>query len=490
MPLLPPLREGCAMVSHLVFYQLGLIVLVWVFLMLYGLWPLEPAAARPMPPKPLLPRCKHSKKPTPFPGLTRKPCCTACEQTIEVSRLQPSPPPPPTMTSTRGRRRHVNTSHHFCPDPNCRYGGWLGLGNITSNGHPSGGPWRQLYCSQCRGYFLETHGTPLHGKRVSPDKLVWAIGALAQGPGIRAVARVFEVDPNTVLQWLVEAAAHLRTFSQYFLHDIRGTQVQLDELFALLSAVKTGEVSATEAIQRLSRSPHWVWGALDPVTKLLLTLDVGDRTLAMAQRVVHQVVQVLAPGCVPLFLTDGFKEYTTALLTHYGHWVQPDRRQATGPVPKPRWMPLPQLLYAQVVKTVRRRRLVRVRHRVVFGTLEAVQQVLAACGWQTNTAFIERVNLSIRQHVAAVGRRVTTLCKHEAGVRQQLALYHVYYNFCVPHASLRLPLPQSAPTHGNGSAKRWQPQTPAMAAGLTDHVWTLREVLLFRVPPWPQPAGV
>ena len=86
--------------------------------------------------------------------------------------------------------------------------------------------------------------------------------------------------------------------------------------------------------------------------------------------------------------------------------------------------------------------------------------------------------------------RWSTLCKHEAGVRQQLALYHVYYNFCVPHASLRLLLPQSAPTHGNGSAKRWQPQTPAMAAGLTDHVWTLREVLLFRVPPWPQPAGV
>ena len=478
------------MVSHLVFYHLGLIVLVWVFLILYGLWPLEPAAARPMPPKPLMPRGKHSKKPTPFPGLTRKPCCTACEQTIEVSRLQPAPPPPPTITSTRGRRRHVNTAHHCCPDPNCRYRGWLGLGNITSNGHPSGGPWRQLYCSQCRGYFLETQGTPLHGKRVSPDKLVWAIGALAEGLGIRAVARVFEVDPNTVLQWLVEAAAHLGTFSQYFLHDIRVTQVQLDELFALLSAVKTGEVSEAEAVERLSRSPHWVWAAIDPVTKLLLTVDIGDHTLAMAQRVVHQVVQVLAPGCVPLFLTDGFKEYTTALLTHYGQWVQPARQRAQGPAPKPRWMPLPTLLYAQVVKTVRRRRLVRVSHRVVFGTLEAVQQVLAACGWQINTAFIERVNLSMRQHVAAVGRRVSTLCKGEDGVRQQLVLYHTYYNFCLPHTSLRQPLPQSLPTNGSGSATQWRPCTPAMAAGLTDHVWTLREVLLFRVPPWPQPVGV
>jgi len=330
----------------------------------------------------------------------------------------------------------------------------------------------------------------LHGKRVAPDLLVWAVGALAEGLGIRAVARVFEVDPNTVLQWLVAAADQLKAFSQYFLHDVRVTQVQLDELYALLRAVKDGDGSEAEALQRLARSPRWVWAAIDPVTKLLLTLDVGDRTLAMAQRVVHQVVQVQAPGCMPLFLTDGFKEYATALLTHYGQWVQPERRQAAGPMPKPRWMPLPHLLYAQVIKTVRRRRLVDVKHRVVFGTLAALQQVLAVCGWQINTAFVERVNLTIRQHVAAVGRRVTTLCKGEAGLGQQLVLYQVYYNFCLPHTSLRLPLPHPEPTNGTGSAKRWQPQTPAMAAGLTDHVWTLREVLLFRVPPWPQPAGV
>jgi len=206
--------------------------------------------------------------------------------------------------------------------------------------------------------------------------------------------------------------------------------------------------------------------------------------------VVHQVVQMLAPDCAPLLLTDGFKEYTTALLPHYGQWIQPERRQVKGPEPKPRWMPLPQLRYAQVVKTVRRGRLVSVTHRVVFGTLVAVEQVLAPLGWQINTAFVERINLDIRQHIAAVGRRVTTLCKGEDGLRQQLTLYHVYHNFCLPHASLRQPLPQPVLTNGAGSAKLWRPCTPAMAAGLTDRVWTLREVLLFRVPPRPQPAGV
>ena len=117
----------------------------------------------------------------------------------------------------------------------------------------------------------------------------------------------------------------------------------------------------------------------------------------------------------------GVREYPTALLTHFGHWVQPERRQTKGPLPKPRWMPMPRLLYAQVIKVTRRRRLVEVKHRVVFGTKAAVEQVLTACGWQINTAFIERVNLSLRQHVAAIGRRVTTLGKGEDGLRQQLA---------------------------------------------------------------------
>ena len=87
-----------------------------------------------------------------------------------------------------------------------------------------------------------------------------------------------------------------------------------------------------------------------------------------------------------------------------------------------------------------------------------------------------RLNLDLRQHVAAIGRRVATLCKGEDGLRHQLAFFQTYHNFCLPHASLRQPLSQPLPTHGHGAAKTWQPRTPAMAAGLTDHVWTLRTI--------------
>jgi transposase-like protein len=294
------------------------------------------------------------------------------------------------MIFTQGRRRTVDTQQQFCPDPACSYHGWLGRGNIRSNGHPGGQPWRQLQCVSCHSYFSETYGTIFHGQRASVELIVRVIACLAEGLGIRGTARVFEIDPNTVLGWLVEAAEQLRAFSQYFLHALHLSQVQLDELYAVLSAVRDGDMREAEAIERLSRSPHWVWTAIDPESKLLLSVQVGERTLAMAQAVLHQLVLLLAPGCVPLFLSDGYAHYLTAIVTHFGHWVQLPRRQASGPAPGPRWMPLPALLYTQVVKTMRRRRLVEVQHRVVFGTHAAVKQVLAACGWQINTAFVER----------------------------------------------------------------------------------------------------
>jgi IS1 family transposase len=474
------------MVSHLFYYQLAVLALAWLFVMLHATGSKPGVPAPPMPAKPKRPR---STEPTPFAGLTHKPPCVLCEQEAAHPPAPPPGPPEPLPPPHR-RPRTVDTSRHFCPHAGCRYRGWLGLGNLRANGHPNGGPWRQFHCTACKGYFPEHHGTIFHGKQAAVELIVRVLACLAEGLGIRATARVFEVAPKTVLHWLVEAAEQLRAFSAYFLCDLHLEQLQLDELYAVLRALQAGEISDDEAIKRLERSPSWVWTAMDPRSKLLVVVDVGSRTLAMAQRVVHQVPRLLAPGCAPLFLTDGLKDYTTALLTHFGQWMHPARCQDKGPIPKPRWMPLPTLRYAQVVKSYRRRRLVRVTHRVVFGTPLTIEQVLARWGWTINTAFVERLNLDIRQRVAAVGRRVNTLCQGEAGLRDQLTLFQVYHNFVLPHASLRQPRATPLATNGRGSAKVWQPCTPAMAAGLTDHVWTLKEVLLYRVPPWPQPQMV
>jgi IS1 family transposase len=394
------------------------------------------------------------------------------------------------LTFTRGRRRIVDTHAYFWPELDCSSHGWLGRGNIRAYGHPGGQPWRQLQGVSCHRYSCEIHGTIFHGKRSSPELIVRVIACLAEGLGIRGTARVFKIDPNTVLSWLVEAAEQLRAFSAYFLHELQIRQVQLDELYAVLCAVRDGEINEAEAVEQLSWSPHWVWTAIDPEAKLLLSVQVGERTLAIAQAMLHQITQLVAPSCVSLFVSDDNPPYLSALVAHFGRWVQPPQRQDKGPAPQLRWMPLPELLHAQVIKTMRRRCIVEVQHRVVFGTQDEVDQVLAACGWQINTAFVERLNLSLRQRVAAIRRRSATSCKREDGLGQQLVLFQVYHHFVLLHATLRQALPEPVPTNGRGSAKVWRPGTPAMAAGLTEQVWSLQDVLLFRVPPWPQTQTV
>ena len=294
------------MVPHLFYYQLALLAIIWLFVMLHLSWPRRNATPTTTPATPITPTPKRSAEPKAFEGLTHKPHCALCEQetrhTAPASPRRPDPMPP-----TNRRPRTVDTSMHFCPHLGCDYCGWPGLNNLRANGHPSGGPWRQFHCTACDGYFPEHHGTIFHGKEAAVELIVRVLACLAEGLGIRATARVFEVDPNTVLHWLVEAAEQLKAFSSYFLCEVHVQQVQLDELYTVLSAVKDGQMREEEAIQRLSRSPHWVWTAIDPQSKLLLAILVGPRTQAMAQRVVHQVREVLAPGCIPRFVTDGFK---------------------------------------------------------------------------------------------------------------------------------------------------------------------------------------
>src|SRR5436853_4098227 len=172
------------MVSHLFFYQLALVVLVWLCVMLQWVWPSDPVAACSTTREPPPPRRKRRREPKPFAGLTTKPPCDACAH-ASAPRPDASAAPPPRIVMTRGRRRQIDTAHHCCPNPDCPYRGWVGWGNLRANGHPNGGPWRQLLCVVCRRSFLETLGTLLHGKRGSVELIVRVIACLAEGLGIR-----------------------------------------------------------------------------------------------------------------------------------------------------------------------------------------------------------------------------------------------------------------------------------------------------------------
>src|SRR5216683_2419640 len=264
------------MIPHHVYYQLAILGLLWLCVILHYLWPSRGAWSPQPPAEPLPPKFQRHRAnaPKPFEGFTQKPPCAAC---AHAANHPPPPPPrrPEPMPPTNRRPYSIDTSRHFCPHAGCDYRGWLRLCNLRANGHPSGGPWRQLSCRSCQGYFRETHGTLFHGKRLSVELIVRVLACLAEGLGIRATARVFEMDPNTVLQWLVEAAEQLQAFTRYWLCDLHVHQLQLDELYAVLRGVKEGEISAKKAIKRLERSRHWVWTAIDPESKLLLVIDSG-----------------------------------------------------------------------------------------------------------------------------------------------------------------------------------------------------------------------
>jgi hypothetical protein len=148
-------------------------------------------------------------------------------------------------------------------------------------------------------------------------------------------------------------------------------------------------------------------------------------------------------------------------------------------------MPPPEVLYAQGVQARDHGRIVQVDSQVVFGAPQAIAEKLLSLPTSTtiNTSFVERHNLTQRQSNRRLTRRTNGFSKDLSWFERQLWLSRAYYHLALPHRRLRQPLPESEPTRGAGSLRRWQPVTPAMAARLTDPVWTAAELLSYRVPP-------
>lgn len=180
-------------------------------------------------------------------------------------------------------------------------------------------------------------------------------------------------------------------------------------------------------------------------------------------------------GQPPLFTSDKLPAYVEALVATYSTPEPPPTKRGPG---RPRNTSCrvlnPDLLYAQVDKRRKKGRVVEVRRRIIFGSAEVISEVLG--DQQINTAYVERDNLTSRQSNGRLVRKTLSHSKKSYYLRRHLELEDAVFNFVRPHQALRTALPSSF--HG----RKWQPQTPAMAAGLTDHIWTLEELLSYRVP--------
>jgi IS1 family transposase len=368
----------------------------------------------------------------------------------------------------------------YCPNRACRYYGIpFDQGLLVKNG--TGHGYKQALCRACGSSVSVRFGTAYLGLEADPAIFETAVRALAEGNSLRATARIVQIDKDTACDWLDRAAHHCRLVTLYLWRDLHVTECQLDELW---SFVHTKERNLPYAkLDCETYGDAWIWVAFAPVWRLVLAFVVGKRIQSQANLLLERVVHV-TDDHVPFFTSDQLHEYRTALLQAYGEWYQPLRQGPRGRYPKPRRVPLPDLLYAQVVKQREKGRVVGVSTKVVFGDPAVIDVLLAASPVSNtvNTSFVERDNLTQRQSNRRLTRRTNGFSKEITWLEKQLWLSLAYYHLVRPHQSLQQRLGVPEPTRGTGSPRCWQPITPAMAAGITDHVWTTSELLSYRVP--------
>lgn len=372
------------------------------------------------------------------------------------------------VKSRRGAPKRVNTEGFACPKQQCFYFGITdahihALVGDGTHGHAE--RIQTFRCQACRTTFSARRHTPLYRLKTPSQQIAMVLSALAEGLDVSAAERVFGYRHATITTWLTRAGGHAHTLHERFFSHLHLPHLQLDELRTRL---------------RWAKQVLWLWLAIDPRTKILPVLSLGPRTQHMAHRVIHSLRQILAPGCLPLFTSDGLNLYFYALTAHFGHWLPVRRR---GHIVR-RWQVAAGLIYGQVKKCYQRRKLVRVTHVMRLGTLEDLAIALQDLGFsgRLNTAFIERVNLTVRHAVAALARRTWATAQQSPHLLANLEWWRAYYHFVRPHQSLRVRLVQPRERGGKLLAQRYRERTPAMAAGRTHRRWTAREVLAHPLP--------
>jgi len=220
----------------------------------------------------------------------------------------------------------------------------------------------------------------------------------------------------------------------------------------------------------------WIWRAIALPSHLRVVTHLSHDRSEKEATAFLAAFKARTDGRPPLFTSDKLPAYVQALIANYSTPEPPPAKRGPG---RPRKEPCrvldPQLCYAQVDKHRQRGRVVEVRRSIVFGSSEVIAEIL---GDQTiNTSYVERDNLTSRQSNGRLVRKTLSHAKKDYYLQRHLDLEDAVFNFVRQHLSLRVALPQ--PTNG----RKWQQRTPAMAAGLTDHIWTLEELLSYRIPP-------
>jgi transposase-like protein len=332
----------------------------------------------------------------------------------------------------------------FCPNMVCPARGQTGQGNIGIHSRKD----RRFICTQCRKTFAATYGTVLYRLRTAGDLVALILTLLAHGCPVQAIVVAFGFDERTVAAWGARAGRQGQAVQEHLVEQPRDLgQVQADEI-------------------RVKKQGGIVWMALAMMVKTRLWLggEVSEqRDMPLIRRLIARVKRCAARRPL-LVCTDGLVSYIRAIRETFREPAH------TGQGGRPWLRPWRHVLIAQVVKRYARRRVVETERRIVDGTparVETLRRRSQGAG-VINTAYIERLNATFRERLASLTRRGRALARRTLTLQHGMYLIGTVYNFCTPHASL---------PHASGGT------TPAMAAGITDHCWTVQELLSFHVPP-------
>jgi transposase-like protein len=356
----------------------------------------------------------------------------------------------------------MDPQEQFCHNEGCRAYGRKAEGHIVIHSSTE----RRYQCKRCKKTFSETKGTALYRMHKPKELVLTVVTLLAHGCPLRAICAAFGLDERTVARWEKEAGMQGRRVHE---HIVEGGRLELRQ------------VQADELRVRVVGGVMWLAGALAVESRLWLGGVVSirlDRDLIRAL-----LSRVRACGLVRgvLLCTDGLAGYPKAAI----HLFREPLR--TGRVGRPRLILPEGVMIAQAIKRYAKRRVVGVIRRVVIGADEVVAARLRATqgGLQTaviNTAYIERLQATFRSRLAALVRRSRAPVRLRETLESGMFLVGTCYNFCCTHKSMRREREGNDPPGG-----KWVESTPAQVAGLTDHRWSVEELLSFSVPPAEMP---
>lgn len=346
----------------------------------------------------------------------------------------------------------MNPKEQFCPNMECRARGKVGEGNITIHSQKK----RRYKCTECGKTFSETTGTALY--RVKKDHWLYVavIALLAHGCPMIAIVMAFGLDDETVRTWAKKAGVHCQDVHEHFMG-----QTTLD----------LGQIQADEIKVKRQGGVVWMALALMVSTRLWLGGAVSaNRDKSLIRALAGQVRQWAL--CRPILLAvDGFAAYPKAFQQAFR---SPYNGGKGG---RPRLYVWEEVAIVQVIKR-RIQDSLTIERRIAQGCTQLVERLIAASqqAGTINTAFIERLNATFRQRLACLVRRGRALARQAETLEAGMYLVGCVYNFCTHHKSLRLKLWITE------RRVHWVQRTPAVVAGLTDHCWSVEELLMFKLP--------